>query len=237
MGRGDNFNKVSTRAEQLNPSADKWSDQVLYLLRSLTGSDLPANQQITVKIDGELPTVIAKINEAISKLNELKAELIDIDSNTDAIEASLTGINTSINNQGTNVITTLEVQAQAIIETFLDRLGESVKVEVVQAVNPTHDHILEIGSVNTDTVVVLVGEPELRHKVLSISYGYQGGLGEGLLTVTDDALDIFQLPIKLEGSNVINFEYPLYGSVGNDLTITLEAGGTGIIGYVNACVE
>lgn len=102
---------------------------------------------------------------------------------------------------------------QAILETGVDTWNENAKTALATA-----------------GTVTRTGEASKRHEITSIFVGYDASqIGE--LTIDDGATTICTLPIH--DTENISFDDPIEASEGNDLSVTISAGGTGVTGYIN----
>lgn len=148
MRRGDNFNKPTAYTNTVNPNEERWSDQVLYLLKQLLGKDLPKNDQAVLQITGnslgertddtaDIATLEQNPKTAFSQIQLLKAITVlssRVQQNTDDVEESLVTVNSflgSIQNNTNQVesliqssINELQISNESLqeIETAVDQL-------------------------------------------------------------------------------------------------------------------
>jgi len=77
----------------------------------------------------------------------------------------------------------------------------------------------------SNTVNVLAG--------VAWSYAGTGTLSGGRLTVSDNGVTVFQIDIQDKGQDKIVFDYPIKGTPGSAMVVTLTAGGANVAGSLN----
>lgn len=96
---------------------------------------------------------------------------------------------------------------------------------------------LSAASTSNADVSLTITPPDSKHNVYleELLLSYSGTPTTGQVIITDGTTTI-TLDITQGGTTVIPLEPALYGAVGANLTVTLKAGGTGLIGriYANA---
>lgn len=88
-------------------------------------------------------------------------------------------------------------------------------------------------------VIAAPAAADRRWLLKQISASYSGGVGVAALTVTSDGVTLYQLDVPLGGATFEEFggqddTVGLPGTTGKDITVTLAAGGSGVVGKVNA---
>lgn len=171
MGRGDSFNSSGrSKLASLNPDAPKWGDEVLYLLRIITASDLPPSQQAIVKVDGELPAIVAK-------LNELKSELQDLDGNTDQLESKLDDVIAAV-----EAIDLTSIEALlGSVETLLTEIAASVERDIYTQVMNAEDKdetftYVDVGTADQRVTVIEIESVTVGKKITE-TITYSGSAG------------------------------------------------------------
>jgi hypothetical protein len=88
---------------------------------------------------------------------------------------------------------------------------------------------------NTAVTVTISGSLFQSVRLTSLSAGYSGAVGSGILTVVVNAVTVLQAEVDVQGSVI--FPLPDGGlemTNSDTVTITLPAGGVGAVGFVNA---
>jgi hypothetical protein len=88
---------------------------------------------------------------------------------------------------------------------------------------------------NTPAVVTLPAQPGLRYAVSRVLITYSGTpAAAGVLSIEDGAGNVIQRRhVPSAGPHTFSFDPPLAGSPNRALIVTLGAGGSGIVGYLN----
>lgn len=84
---------------------------------------------------------------------------------------------------------------------------------------------------NGNATVTLAAEAGKIWAMGLVTVGYSDTPTGGLLTIFDGANPIFRVPITQ--SNPTPVPVYRYGGAGNQMSATLSAGGSGIVGYIN----
>lgn len=109
------------------------------------------------------------------------------------------------------------------------------------ALDPLASVFTSVGNVaepetdNTPAVIVFpVPERNFRHHLAFVAWSYDAPPTNGRLVVHDGASRIFTVPITSAGPGGYQFANPLRCQKESQLTVTLEAGGAGVKGTLNA---
>lgn len=83
---------------------------------------------------------------------------------------------------------------------------------------------------NTAVTVTKTGAPGRTHYVTGFMLGYSDGAAAGLVTLKDgpDTIGLWYI----SGASSVTFDVPVRIRMGNNVSLTLAAGGTGITGAV-----
>jgi hypothetical protein len=84
---------------------------------------------------------------------------------------------------------------------------------------------------NAVVTLTLSARPSKRWNIGKVTVGYSAAPTGGLLTVNEGGNPIFVVPISAAGPTAVAISRR--GAAGNPMTISLSAGGSGIVGYVN----
>lgn len=89
---------------------------------------------------------------------------------------------------------------------------------------------------NTAVAITLAAQaPDLAWEIAGVVAGYDAGgtLAGGSLTITDGGSTVFKAPITANGDRQMPFPRPRVAAPASAVVITLAAGGTGVIGFLN----
>lgn len=89
---------------------------------------------------------------------------------------------------------------------------------------------------NLDAVVTLAATSGASHYIWRVDWSYSGAPTGGNLTITDGSATVFELDITAAGPGFVEFPSGRAGTPGAALVVTLNAGGTGVLGKVNVDV-
>lgn len=84
---------------------------------------------------------------------------------------------------------------------------------------------------NAACVVTLAADSQARWHIGGLAFGYSAAPTGGLLTISDGTTS-FSIPITSAGYGWHNFPTGLTFSKNKAVTITLAAGGSGVVGYL-----
>jgi len=93
---------------------------------------------------------------------------------------------------------------------------------------------LTVGTANANAVVSYAAVVGQSNTISGVIWSYNGTPTGGRLTIQDGSATVRDIDITAAGPGEIVFPYPLQGTVGNAMTITLYAGGSGVVGKVQA---
>lgn len=95
---------------------------------------------------------------------------------------------------------------------------------------PTH-----VPAPNTDAVVTLAASSDSRERVAidAIHWSYSNAPAAGVLTVASNGVVLYTLYVTNGGAGFLPFGRGFDGSRGQNLVITLSAGGGGVLGTLN----
>lgn len=89
-------------------------------------------------------------------------------------------------------------------------------------------------STNAAGTITYAAVATKRHSISGVAWSYSGALTGGKITVKDGSTTIFEIDITASGPGSVQFPRPKAGSINTDMTITIAAGGSGVVGKVNA---
>lgn len=97
---------------------------------------------------------------------------------------------------------------------------------------------LAIGNTNTSAAnaaatVTFPAAAGLSNVISGIAFSYNGNPTGGRVTISDGANIVFDIDVTSSGAGFFPFAAPVKGSVNTALTVTLAAGGAGVIGKVS----
>lgn len=93
----------------------------------------------------------------------------------------------------------------------------------------------ETSAADTAVAITYAAVAGIAHALHSLIVSYSGGTATGELKVEDGAgVTVFSVVLPAAGIHIIPFDSPLCGSKNTALVITLAAGGTSVIGKINA---
>jgi hypothetical protein len=83
--------------------------------------------------------------------------------------------------------------------------------------------------------VTYAGQAGYKHVLSGVGWSYNATPTGGNLKIEDGAGNtVFSIDITAAGPGAFDFPVPLAATAGNDLVITLSAGGSAVVGRVNA---
>lgn len=113
-------------------------------------------------------------------------------------------------------------------------MSSSIPVRNTQTSKHVSPDDVSAPAANTDAVVSYTGSPGRSHCISGVAWSYSGGdPTAGNLKIEDGGNLVFSMDITAKGAGYLIFPYAKRATVGNDLVITLAAGGTGVSGKVN----
>lgn len=86
---------------------------------------------------------------------------------------------------------------------------------------------------NGAATVTYAATASLSSVISGIAFSYSGAPTGGRLTISDGANIVFDVDITSAGAGFFPFAAPVKGSINTALTVTLAAGGAGVIGKVS----
>jgi len=86
---------------------------------------------------------------------------------------------------------------------------------------------------NTSVAVAYTAIPNSCHTITGVVWSYSADPTGGNLLVQDGSNTVFCVDVIHGGGEGLQFIPPIKGTVGNAMTITLAAGGSGIVGRVS----
>lgn len=90
-------------------------------------------------------------------------------------------------------------------------------------------------SANTDAVITYASASSMSNVVSEISFSYTGtATTGGFVTISDGSNVVYKVGVTVNGAGQFVFSNPKRGTVNTAMTITLTAGGSGAIGWINA---
>jgi len=113
-------------------------------------------------------------------------------------------------------------------------MGDNTHAEVV-ALGAVADSSSDVHApaANTAAVVTYTGAAGSSHVIAGIAWSYDGAPTGGNLLVEDDSDTVLSLDVTAAGPGFIPFSVPKRATAGNDLVVTLAAGGAGVTGKVS----
>lgn len=94
--------------------------------------------------------------------------------------------------------------------------------------------VVDPGSSNADATITYTADPGNAHVIGEIHYSYDGTPTGGNLTIEDgdNGNLICDLDITAGGPGRVIFTWPIYGTGGWEMVVTLAAGGSGVTGKI-----
>ena len=243
----------------MNPGEESWSDRVEYYLKILTGKEIAPADKVTITVDSAAfgkpadktadATVLSvnpaqpynsiqllkaillaqdEIEPRLSSINSvLNAKLNALDANTNDVERLIFSVATEITSMKAAINNNL-IDTKTVTQAILSKLNDPIPVV-------TNSNYFNSGS-NSAVVITLGTAAGKKRLIDQITVSYAGGIGKGLLSVSEGTISYFKTAISLEGTQIVSFAKPISSTLDGTLTITLDPGGVGITGYLNVIV-
>lgn len=87
---------------------------------------------------------------------------------------------------------------------------------------------------NTAAVLTYSAVAGKRHVLDGVTWSYSGAPTGGRITITSAGVTVFDVDVTAGGPGYLPFPRPLAGLVNAALVVTLAAGGSGVVGKINA---
>lgn len=259
MAKGDQFKGDNRAYLNVNPGEESWSDRVEYYLKILTGKEIAPTDKVTITVDSAAfgkpadktaDATVLNVNPAqpynsiqllkaillaqdeieprLSSINSvLNARLYALDANTNDVERLISSVATEIVSMKAAINNNL-IDTKTVTQAILSKLNDPIPVV-------TNSNYFNSG-LNSAVVITLGTAAGKKRLIDQITVSYAGGIGKGLLSVSEGTISYFKTAISLEGTQIVSFAKPISSTLDGTLTITLDPGGVDITGYLNVIV-